>query len=868
MSVQSPKTILLVDDEIINASVTSKIIKSFGYNVVNANTGEEAVDIFKKSNNIDLILMDIDLGSGIDGTEAAVIILKDHDVPVLFLSSHTEAEIVEKTEKITSYGYVVKGCGVTVLHASIKMAFKLFEALKKEKIKEQALRKSEHDLLRTQGLAHLGSWYLDIATNEVSWTEELYKMYGFDLALPPPPYTEHMKLFTSESWQILSAALLKTRQTGIPYELELKTVRKDGGNGWMWVRGEAVVDADGNTIGLWGAAQDITERKLVEIKLDETQAILKAAMDHSTAGIAIANTDGSLRYVNDAGLLIRGGSREELVNGVGINQYVANWKLFDLDGRPLKNEDVPLARAVMYGETNHREFIIRRDNHEDRVIMANAAPIKNNDGKVVAAVVVFIDITERKRVEEALKESENRYRGLIGNIDAGVVVHAPDTSIIMNNSRASELLGLNTEQLCGKLAIDPEWKFLKENGQPYTVEEYPVNQIARTKKPIKDLILCINRPVTNDIVRVSVNGLPLMDSKGEISEIVISFIDITERKRAEEALQESKLTFRKLFEDSSDAILLIDETGVFVECNQAALDLLKMTREQFLFLPPVNISPEYQPNGKKSKESALEMIELAYQKGLHRFDWTCVNAGGGEFIVEVSLMPIMIKGKTMLHTTWRDITERKRAEEKIKNLLTEKELLLKEVHHRIKNNMNTVAGIMSLQIETLKEPSALAALKDARSRVQSMVVLYDKLYRLEDLKELSFKEYISPLMDEIICNFPNRAIVKIEKNIESFMVDTKKTSYLGIIINELLTNIMKYAFTGRDNGLITISASTNDNRAMITVQDNGIGIPESMDITNSTGFGLQLVDMMARQLLGRIKIERDNGTKIILEFNL
>ncbi len=139
--------------------------------------------------------------------------------------------------------------------------------------------------------------------------------------------------------------------------------------------------------------------------------------------------------------------------------------------------------------------------------------------------------------------------------------------------------------------------------------------------------------------------------------------DITGRKQAEEELRESELTFRKLFEKSSDAILLIDETGVFVDCNQAALDLLKMTREQFLFLPPENISPEFQPNGHKSKESALEMIELAYKKVLHRFDWTFVNAEGGEFIVEVSLMPIVVKGKTMLHATWRDITERKLGQE-------------------------------------------------------------------------------------------------------------------------------------------------------------------------------------------------------------
>ena len=127
-------------------------------------------------------------------------------------------------------------------------------------------------------------------------------------------------------------------------------------------------------------------------------------------------------------------------------------------------------------------------------------------------------------------------------------------------------------------------------------------------------------------------------------------------------LQESELTFRKLFEDSSDAILLIDGKGFFVECNQAALDLLKMTREQFLFLPPARISPEFQPDGRPSAEAAPEMIALAYSKGIHRFDWTCVNAEGSEFIVEVSLMPVTIKGQTMLHNTWRDITTRKQAE--------------------------------------------------------------------------------------------------------------------------------------------------------------------------------------------------------------
>lgn len=136
------------------------------------------------------------------------------------------------------------------------------------KLAEDKLIRSEQELKRAQQITHIGSWYLDVATNEVTWTQELYKMYGFDPALPPPPYTEHQKLFDPESWEILSTSLENTRATGIPYELELKTIRIDGSNGWMWVRGETVVDSNGNTVGLWGAAQDISEHKRLDSALE------------------------------------------------------------------------------------------------------------------------------------------------------------------------------------------------------------------------------------------------------------------------------------------------------------------------------------------------------------------------------------------------------------------------------------------------------------------------------------------------------------------------------------------------------------------------------------------------------------------------
>ena len=145
--------------------------------------------------------------------------------------------------------------------------------------------------------------------------------------------------------------------------------------------------------------------------LYEANEILQTAMNQSSAGIAIADaTDGKLRYVNEAGLLIGGSSREQLVNGVGIDQYVASWKLFDLDGTPLPVEQIPLVRALKSGETHSREFIIRRGGHEDRFILAKASPIMNALGQITAGVVVFLDITEQKENMQKLVDTMDHLR--------------------------------------------------------------------------------------------------------------------------------------------------------------------------------------------------------------------------------------------------------------------------------------------------------------------------------------------------------------------------------------------------------------------------------------------------------------------------
>lgn len=187
----------------------------------------------------------------------------------------------------------------------------------RKKLEENQIKR-EKDLLTSQKISHLGTWRLNVKTNQVVWSEELYKMYGFDPNLPPPPYTEHMKLFTRTSWEKLSAALAITSSQGIPYELELETINYDGSNGWMWVKGEAERDEDGNIVMISGAAQDITQRKKLEQDLYESNQKYVAIFEKSPVAIEFFDANGRHMYANDAAIELFGVINPERLKGMEL----------------------------------------------------------------------------------------------------------------------------------------------------------------------------------------------------------------------------------------------------------------------------------------------------------------------------------------------------------------------------------------------------------------------------------------------------------------------------------------------------------------------------------------------------------------------
>ena len=276
-----------------------------------------------------------------------------------------------------------------------KAMLEAFIDITERKKAEDSLIRSEKELITTQQITHIGSWYLDVATNQVTWTQELYKMYGFDQALPPPPYTEHQKLFTPESWELLASSLANTRETGIPYELELKTVRKDGSNGWMWVRGETVLDKEGKTVGLWGAAQEITDRKRLEEELEKTNQRLM-----------------------DAQSVAKIGSWETNLSNMDVKWSAETFRIFGLEPDSFHTThpnflefvhpedraytDRAFLESINTHSINTIQHRILTPQGEMKVVEENWRIFFDDQGKSIRALGTCADITDRKLVEKEL----------------------------------------------------------------------------------------------------------------------------------------------------------------------------------------------------------------------------------------------------------------------------------------------------------------------------------------------------------------------------------------------------------------------------------------------------------------------------------
>jgi PAS domain S-box-containing protein len=430
-------------------------------------------------------------------------------------------------------------------------------------------------------------------------------------------------------------------------EIEIQMIKKDGSLFWCHLEGKAFNPKKPHDGTIW-IFEDITDRKRSEEEIQKISKLQTLILDNSTVGISLIR-NRTFVWVNPRIVELLGYSSNEELNDQSTRIIFNSEEVYNIFG---VDAYVPLEK----GEKSEIEVQMQRKDGTlflCRLVGKAIDPSKPHDG----SIWMWEDITERKRIEEEMIRISKLQSLILDNSTIGIAF-VRNRIFEWVNPRMLDLFDLPIEVLQGASTriIYPDEKAYEQFGR----ESYEI--LSEGKKATQEIEL---KRGDGTLFWCRYEGKALDPVHPQEGSIWI-WEDITERRRFLSELQESEETFRKLFEDSADPILLLRE-GRFYACNQATLKLLKITdKNQLINLTPTEISPEYQPDGRLSSKATTDFIETAYRNGSTRFEWTCFKSDGTDLLLEVTLIPIILRGEKLLHVFWRDITESKRIENALK----------------------------------------------------------------------------------------------------------------------------------------------------------------------------------------------------------
>jgi len=465
----------------------------------------------------------------------------------------------------------------------------------------------------------------------------------------------------------------------------------------------------------------------------------------------------------------------------------------------------------------------------------------------------------RARYEEALRRSEKRFRDLTDSLDVGIYRSVPGDGgrFVESNEAHIKMLGYSSLEELRNLRVVDVYESSPERREFLDALE--------TLGFVRHREICLRRRNGNLFI-ASVSAVAIRDSEGRLAAIDGIVEDVSERKKAEEALETRERTYRALFEQSNDAVLLFNPQGLTIDANRKAVDMLGRSKESLLqshFLEQIAF-PERE-DALRKVHSVIEGIPVPlYERTARRGD-------GTEFPAEVNLSLVRDpEGRPLfLQSIVRDISERKKAENAMRAALGEKEVLIREIHHRVKNNMQVIISLLRLQARSIADPERREIFAVTQDRIRSMALVHEKLYHSRDLSGIDFKSYIQSLVSHLgsSAGLSAAARVRIELELDDVELNINKAVPCGLILNELISNAFKYAFPEGRTGTIRIRLEAlSPGRVRLTVADDGVGLPETVDPHQPETLGLQIVCDLARQIDAEIGIERRKGTAYTLVF--
>jgi len=458
-----------------------------------------------------------------------------------------------------------------------------------------------------------------------------------------------------------------------------------------------------------------------------------------------------------------------------------------------------------------------------------------------------------QKEELALRESEALYRNLMENSIDAVYLLSEEGKVLNTNQVACSMLGYSQEELLQRTIDDIDPNYPSGNFISFWNDQPEGSTV---------LFESVHRKKNGEIIPVEVNGIFFI--LNGVKYLFGVARDISERKERELELSEKEQNFRMLAENAGVGITII-QNGDLQFVNSEAIRISGFSREEMLACGMTKMIEHIHTDDRNTVVETYEK-QIGYLDSVRTENkifpptaYRHIRDSGEVVWIEAYTSLVNFNGEPALMVVHNDISERKRTEAKIEHLLAEKELILRESHHRIKNNMDVIKTLIMLQPDS---PELTAGI------VKSMMMLYDKLYRSEEFNALGAGDFIPPLVKEIMNIFGAILPVRVSVDVENIVLDSKTLSSLGIVINELISNSMKYAFEGKDDPAITIGLSRSDDGGKLVYEDNGSGFSGSEKSDSHGGFGMKLVRMLAEHIGGSLEVETGDGFKSIVRFGI
>lgn len=638
---------------------------------------------------------------------------------------------------------------------------------------------------------------------------------------------------------------------------DFKGLRKDGSVFYVEAHG-STIDYQGRPA-IIGSLVDITERMNLLQEIMAREAEIRATL--YSIGDAVIATDLS--------------GRVQIMNPVA--EKLTGWAEAEAKGRPIQEvfrlinefsrqpEENPFEQVIREGSVvalPNSSVLISREGKEYSVA-DSSAPIIDNNGVILGVILVFRDQTAERKIQreiieirEQLKERNRFLEHLIASLPGMIYRCRDDPNWTMEyiEGACREITGYEPEDLINnrRLAyndlIFPEHRQFVWNGWQEALSE---------KEPFEDEYKI--KTADGKTKWVWERGSGVFDEDGHLLCLQGFITDITERKKAEEELVRSEREKSAIFATISEHVLELRPDLTVVWANRAAMEALGGKENEVIGRKcyelwfgrgePCSVCPVISASLSGHPEKAESITPDG--RWWHVSAYPLKNEQGETtLIIEVSL----------------DITDRKKAEEAMKQSLQEKEILLKEVHHRVKNNLQVISNILNLQSTLLTDPQARAAIRECQHRIKSMALVHEKLYQAGDLARIDLAGYLSSLVKSIFLEHQvNSDRIKLHLQIEPVDLDLNVAVPLGLILNELITNAFIHAFPDEREGNIWVSFRKRpDGLVELRVKDDGVGFPPDLDFKKSESLGLVIINTLVEQIEGQLEMKcgekREAGT--------